>query len=58
MIILSKYQDNQPTEPVKTKASLFGVLTEPVTCLMKYLQENNHQEEKLIFVTPWSKNGE
>ncbi|MDO9579532.1 MAG: hypothetical protein Q7J06_03035 [Bacteroidales bacterium] len=58
MIFLSKYQDNQPTEPVKTKASPFEFLTEPVICLKKYLEKNNHQEEKLIFVNPWSKNGE
>jgi len=58
MIFLSKYQDNQPTEPVKTKTSPFGVLTEPVICLKKYLEEKNHQEEKLIFVNLWSKNGE
>ena len=58
MIFLSKYQDNQPTEPVKTKTSLLGILTEPAICLKKYLEEKNHQKEKLIFVNPWSKNGE
>ena len=58
MIFLSKYQDNQPTEPLKIKTSPFGVLTESVICLKKYLEENNHQEVKLIFVNPWSKNGE
>ena len=58
MIFLSKYQDNQPSEAVKTKTSPFGVLTEPAICMKKYLEENNHQEEKLIFVNPWSKKEE
>ena len=58
MIFLSKYQDNQPSEPIKTKTSPFEVLTEPAICLKKYLEENNYQEEKFIVVTQWSKKGE
>ena len=57
MFFLSKYQDNQPTEPVKIQV-LSGILTEPAICLKKYLEEKDHQKEKLIFVNPWSKNGE
>ena len=58
MIFLSKYQDNQPAEPVKIKTSPLGILTEPAICLKKYLQEKNQLKRKLIFVKPWSENGE
>ena len=37
---------------------LSGVLTEPATCLKKYLEQKNHKKGKLIFETPWSKNWE
>ena len=58
MIFLSKYQDNQPAEPSRSRQVLSGILTEPAICLKKYLQEKNQQKRKLIFVKPWSENGE
>ena len=58
MIFLSKYQDNQPAEPVKIKTSPFRNLDRTCNLLKKYSQEKNQQKEKLIFVKPWSENGE
>jgi len=58
MIFLSKYKDNQPTEPVKTKTSPFRSLDRTCNQIEEVFREKNHQKEKLIFVNPWSKNGE
>jgi predicted amidophosphoribosyltransferase len=58
MIFLSKYQDNQTTEPVKIKTSPFRNLDRTYNLIEEVFRRKNHQEEKLIFGNLWSKNGE
>jgi hypothetical protein len=58
MIFLSKYQDNQPAEPVKTETSPFRSLDRTCNLIEEVFRKKNHQIEKLIFVNPWSKKGE
>ena len=57
MIFLSKYQDNQTTEPVKIKTSPFRNLDRTCNLIEEVFTRENHQEEKLIFGNRWSKNG-
>jgi hypothetical protein len=57
MIFLSKYQDNQTTEPVKIKTSPFRNLDRTCNLIEEVFTIENHQEEKLIFGNRWSKNG-
>jgi len=58
MIFLFKYQDNHPAEPVKIKISPFRNLDRTCNLIEEVFIRKNHQKEKLIFETPWSKNGE
>jgi hypothetical protein len=58
MIFLSKYQENQPAEPVKIKKSPFRNLDRTCNLLKKYLQEKNQLKRKLIFGNLWFENGE
>ena len=58
MIFLSKYQDNQPTGPVKTKTSPFRSLDRTCNLIEEVFRRENHQKEKLIFENLWSKNRE
>jgi hypothetical protein len=58
MIFLRKYQVNQLAEPVKIKTSPFRNLDRTCNQMKKYLQEKNHQEEKLIFENQWSEKRE
>jgi len=58
MIFLSKYQDNQIAEPVKTKSSPFRSLDRTCNLIEEAFRKKNNQKEKLIFVNQWSKKGE
>ncbi len=58
MIFLSKYQDNQTTEPVKIKTSPFRNLDRTCNLIEEVFRRKNHQKGKLIFENSWSKNGE
>jgi hypothetical protein len=44
MIFLSKYKNNQPQEPVKTRKSPFRSLDRTCNLIEKYLEQKNHQK--------------
>jgi len=58
MIFLSKYQDNQLAEPVKTKSSPFRSLDRTCNLIEEAFRKKNHQKEKLNSVNPWFKKRE
>jgi len=58
MIFLSKYQNNQPAEPVKTKTSPFRNLDRTCNLIEEVFRKEKSKEIKLIFIKPWSEERE
>ena len=58
MIFLSKYQDNQLAEPVKTKTSPYRSLDRTCNQIEELFSGKKLQKGKLIFENLLSKSGE
>jgi hypothetical protein len=52
MIFLSKYQDNQPAEPVKIKTSPFRNLDRTCNLIEEVFREEKSIERKTYFCKP------
>ncbi|HUX58734.1 MAG TPA: hypothetical protein VMV77_17315 [Bacteroidales bacterium] len=52
MIFLSKYQDNQPTEPVKTKTSPFRNLDRTCNLIEEIFRREKSSERKTYIWNP------
>ena len=52
MIFISKYQDNQPTEPVKTKTSPFRNLDRTCNLIEEVFTREKSIERKTYFCKP------